>query len=128
MSMLTWLVSSFPFLRFFMSFSSVSHIPFLFPSYSQALQAETWATTVMTIDHDKDVCYINCVEYYKCLNGKKHELLVAHICHQPSGLTTTVLLDRAPERVSEGDQATYTSRKASSKVRAHDQIRVRGTQ
>ena len=129
MAILPQLLSSFPFLRFFMSFSNVSHLHFLFPFHSQSLQAETWAITIKAIDHDKDVCYINRVEYYKCINRKKHEFLVAHIYHQPSGHTAKVLVDRSPEGVSlDGNPAEHASRKASSKVGAHDQIRILGTQ
>lgn len=128
MPLLARLVSTFPFLRFYMSFSNISHLKFLFPNHSQSLEADSWATTIKTIDHDKDVCYVSRIEYYKCIKGKEHEFLVASINHTPSGHTATVLMDRSPECVStNGNQVEHASRKASSKVPAHDQIRVQGT-
>lgn len=142
MSLLTRLRSlaySVPFLRFFMSYANVSHLPFLFPDHFQSLQAETWSNLMKALeDDDRDACCVRRVEYCKCSNGKKHEFLAVHIYHCHSDRTAILIVDRTPDCTSEVDKLEGQSpssghgahgfRKSSSRAPAHDQVMVHGTQ
>jgi hypothetical protein len=106
----------------------VAHLEFLFPHSHITLQAESWASLMKAIDHDKDACFVNSIEYCKRQDGKKHEFLVTEIVHQPTGLRNTVIVDRAPQASSDNDSVTHASHKISSQVAAHDQVRIGGSE
>jgi hypothetical protein len=106
----------------------VAHLEFLFPHFHITLQAESWASLIKAIDHDKDTCFVNSIKYCKCQDGKKHEILVTEIVHQPTGLTNTVIVDHAPQASSNNDSVTHASNKISSQVAAHDQVRIGGSE
>ena len=130
------LAYSVPFLRFFMSYANVSHLPFLFPDHFQSLQAETWSNLMKALeDDDRDACSVIRVEYHKCSNGKKHEFLAVHIHHRHSDHTAVLVVDRTPDSPSEvnneqlpsSGHVAHSFTKSSSHARAHDQVLVRGT-